>query len=84
MKESVQLVAFMLDEHRYGLRLSVVERVVQAVEVISLPSVTDIVMGGDKPGGPSCSGGERAVHRRIEAINAAIIRGFLPRSLSEN
>ncbi len=45
MKESVQLVAFMLDEQRYGLRLSVVERVVRAVEVISLPSAPDIVMG---------------------------------------
>ncbi len=45
MKESVQLVAFMLDEQRYGLRLSVVERVVRAVEVIFLPSAPDIVMG---------------------------------------
>ena len=45
MKESVQLVAFMLDEQRYGLRLSVVERVVRTVEVISLPSAPDIVMG---------------------------------------
>jgi len=45
MNESVQLVAFMLDEQRYGLRLSVVERVVRIVEVISLPSAPDIVMG---------------------------------------
>jgi len=45
MKESVQLVAFMLDEQRYGLRLSVVERVVRTVEVIPLPSAPDIVMG---------------------------------------
>ena len=45
MKESVQLVAFMLDGQRYGLRLSVVERVVRAVEVTSLPSAPDIVMG---------------------------------------
>jgi purine-binding chemotaxis protein CheW len=45
MKESVQLVPFMLDEQRYGLRLSVIQRVVRAVEVVSLPSVPDIVMG---------------------------------------
>ena len=51
MKESVQLAAFMLDEQRYGLRLSVVERVVRAVEVISLPSAPDIVMGVINLGG---------------------------------
>jgi purine-binding chemotaxis protein CheW len=45
MKESVQLVAFMLDEQRYGLRLSAVERVVRTVEVTSLPSAPDIVIG---------------------------------------
>ena len=45
MKESVHLVVFMLDEQRYGLRLSVVERVLRAVEVTSLPSAPEIVLG---------------------------------------
>ncbi len=45
MKELMQLVVFTLDEQRYGLRLSVVERVTRAVEVVSLPSAPDIVLG---------------------------------------
>lgn len=45
MKESVQLVAFMLDGQRFGLRLSIVERIVPAVELTSLPSAPDIVLG---------------------------------------
>jgi purine-binding chemotaxis protein CheW len=45
MKESVQLVVFTLDEQRYGLRLSAVERVVRAVEVTLLPSAPEIVLG---------------------------------------
>ena len=45
MKESVQLVVFTLDEQRYGLRLSAVERVVRAVEVTPLPSAPEIVLG---------------------------------------
>lgn len=45
MKESVQLVVFTLNEQRYGLRLSAVERVVRAVEVTLLPSAPEIVLG---------------------------------------
>lgn len=45
MGESAQLVVFMLDEQRYGLRLSAVERVVRAVEVTPLPCAPRIVLG---------------------------------------
>lgn len=45
MKEPLQLVVFTLDEQRYGLRLSDVKRVVRAVEVTSLPSAPEIVLG---------------------------------------
>jgi purine-binding chemotaxis protein CheW len=45
MKESVQLVGFTLDEQRYGLRLSAVERVVRAVEVTPLPAAPEVVLG---------------------------------------
>ena len=51
MKEPVELVAFVLDEQRFGLRLSVVERVVRAVEVTSLPSAPEIVLGAINLGG---------------------------------
>lgn len=40
-----QLVVFYLDEHRYALKLSTVERIVRVVEVIPLPKAPDIVMG---------------------------------------
>lgn len=40
-----QLVVFTLDEQRYGLRLSAVERIVRAVEVTPLPKAPDIVLG---------------------------------------
>ena len=42
---SDQLVVFVLDEQRYGLRLSVVERIVRAVEVTPLPQAPGIVLG---------------------------------------
>jgi len=45
MGKSLQLVVFMLDEQRYGLRLSAVERVTRAVEVTPLPCAPDIVLG---------------------------------------
>lgn len=45
MKDSEQLVVFGLDGQRYALRLSAVERVVRAVEVIVLPSAPAIVLG---------------------------------------
>ncbi|MFA4956246.1 MAG: chemotaxis protein CheW [Candidatus Methanoperedens sp.] len=41
----MQIVVFSLDEHRYALKLSTVERIVRVVEVIPLPKAPDIVMG---------------------------------------
>lgn len=43
--ESQVIVLFNLDEQHYGLYLSVVERVVLAVEITLLPKAPDIVMG---------------------------------------
>ena len=40
-----QLVVFTLDEQRYALRLSAVERVVRAVEITRLPKAPEIVLG---------------------------------------
>jgi purine-binding chemotaxis protein CheW len=40
-----QIVVFLLDDHRYGLRLSAVERAVQIVEITPLPKAPPIVMG---------------------------------------
>ena len=40
-----QIVVFSLDEPRYALNLSVVERVVRAVEVTPLPKAPEIVLG---------------------------------------
>lgn len=40
-----KIVLFMLDELHYALYLSVVERVVHAVEIIPLPKAPDIVTG---------------------------------------
>ena len=40
-----QIVLFSLDEPRYALYLSAVERVVRAVEIIPLPKTPDIVLG---------------------------------------
>ncbi len=40
-----QVVVFLLGDRRYGLRLSVVERVVQMVEITPLPKAPPIVMG---------------------------------------
>lgn len=45
MRLSNQLVVFLLDEQRYALHLSVVERVVRAVEVTPLPKAPAIVLG---------------------------------------
>lgn len=39
------LVVFTLDDGRYGLALSTVERVVRAVDITSLPKAPDIVSG---------------------------------------
>lgn len=40
-----QFVIFSVDEHRYALPLSTVERTVRAVEVTTLPKAPDIVLG---------------------------------------
>ncbi|MEK7862419.1 MAG: chemotaxis protein CheW, partial [Chloroflexota bacterium] len=40
-----QLVVFMLDDRRYGLPLSAVERVVRMVDVTLLPKAPQIVLG---------------------------------------
>ncbi|MBI4530070.1 MAG: chemotaxis protein CheW, partial [Candidatus Latescibacteria bacterium] len=45
MKESHQLVVFTLDEQRYALHLSAVERVVCSVEVTPLPKAPEVVLG---------------------------------------
>ena len=45
MNNSDQLVVFTLDEHRYALSLSVVERAVRMVEITLLPKAPGIVLG---------------------------------------
>jgi purine-binding chemotaxis protein CheW len=45
LSAKVQLVAFRLDDRRYGLPLASVERVVRIVEITSLPKAPDIVLG---------------------------------------
>jgi purine-binding chemotaxis protein CheW len=45
MSESIQLVVFVLDEQRYALHLSAVERIVRAIEITSLPNAPEIVLG---------------------------------------
>ncbi len=40
-----QLLVFFLEEQKYALRLSEVERVVRAVEVVRLPGAPEIIMG---------------------------------------
>jgi purine-binding chemotaxis protein CheW len=40
-----QVVVFLLDDRRYGLRLSVVEKIVQMAEITPLPKAPPIVMG---------------------------------------
>ncbi len=45
MVDSSQLVIFVLDGQRYALPLHVVERVVRAVEVTSLPEAPPIILG---------------------------------------
>lgn len=42
---TAQLVVFILDDQRYALPLSAVERIVRVVEVNPLPKAPDIVMG---------------------------------------
>lgn len=45
MTESVQVVVFALEEQRYALYLSAVERVLPAVELTPLPKAPEIVLG---------------------------------------
>ncbi|MDP3583326.1 MAG: chemotaxis protein CheW [Ignavibacteria bacterium] len=43
--ETEKIVLFSLDEPRYSLYLSAVERVIQAVEIVPLPKAPDIILG---------------------------------------
>jgi purine-binding chemotaxis protein CheW len=45
MDNHLQLVVFTLDDQRYALHLSVVERIVRAVEVTPLPRAPEIIVG---------------------------------------
>lgn len=45
MNNTIQIVVFTLDEQRYALYLSAVERVVRIVELTPLPESPDIVLG---------------------------------------
>jgi purine-binding chemotaxis protein CheW len=45
MSPAIQLVVFELEERRYGLRLTAVERVLHAVDVTPLPQSPDVVWG---------------------------------------
>ncbi len=45
MSKSNQYVFFTLDEQRYGLHLSAVERVVSVVEITPLPEAPEMVLG---------------------------------------
>ena len=47
MNESVQLVLFVLDEQRFALALSVIERAVRVVDVTPLPAAPQSVLGID-------------------------------------
>ena len=51
MEEVEQLLVFTLDQQRYALRLSAVDRVVCMVEVTPLPKAPDIVLGIINAGG---------------------------------
>lgn len=45
MPDPLQLIIFSLDEQRYALRLSSVERTVRMVEITPLPKAPEIVLG---------------------------------------
>ena len=49
--EMIQLVGFSLDDRRYALTLSVVERIVRAVDIVPLPKAPPIVLGIINVGG---------------------------------
>jgi len=45
LNEDMQIVVFSLDEPRYALDLSAVERIVRTVEITPLPKAPEIVLG---------------------------------------
>ncbi|MCP4177644.1 MAG: chemotaxis protein CheW [bacterium] len=45
MQETNQLLAFSIDKHVYALPYSIIERVVQAVEITPLPNSAEIIEG---------------------------------------
>jgi purine-binding chemotaxis protein CheW len=45
LKDDMEIVVFSLDEPRYALELSVVERIVRSVEITPLPKAPEIVLG---------------------------------------
>ncbi len=45
MNDSVQLVVFTLDNQRFALPLSIVERAIRIMEIVHLPKAPEIVMG---------------------------------------
>ncbi len=45
MEEAEQLLVFTLDEQKYALHLSAVERVVRVIEITPLPKAPEIVLG---------------------------------------
>ncbi len=45
MNNKVQLVVFTLDNQRFALLLSTVERAIRIIEIVHLPKAPDIVMG---------------------------------------
>lgn len=45
MDQKVRIVAFTLDEHRYGLLLETVEHVTRMVEFVPLPSAPAVILG---------------------------------------
>ena len=45
MNADVQLVAFRLDDRRYGLPLASVDRVVRIVDITPLPNAPEVVLG---------------------------------------
>jgi purine-binding chemotaxis protein CheW len=51
MHESEQIVVFRIDEQRYAIRLSTVERIINAVEITPLPKAPAIVLGIINVGG---------------------------------
>jgi len=45
MHTSCHLLVFLLDNQQFGLHLAAVQRLVHAVEIISLPKAPEIVLG---------------------------------------